>query len=345
MPGNDKKIVIPETMRGMVLERTGQPLVMRTLPVPQPAAHQVLAKVIACGVCRTDLHIIDGELPALKLPLVPGHEIVATVVKTGKEITRIKNGETIGIPWLGYTCGECKYCRNDQENLCEKALFTGYTIDGGYAEFTVADEHYCFPLSEQYANASGSPLLCAGLIGYRSYTMIGEHVKNLGIYGFGAAAHILVQLAIYQHKRIFAFTREGDAEAQNFAMKLGAVWADDSAQSPQEKMDAAIIFAPAGNLIPKALQDVDKGGVVVCGGIHMSDIPSFPYKILWEERVLRSVANLTRRDGEEFLKLASQVPIRTETQAYPLHNANDALNDLRNGKIHGAAVLVMDDNY
>lgn len=345
MPGNDNEIVIPETMRGMVLERIGQPLVMRTLTVPQPADRQVLAKVIACGVCRTDLHIIDGELPAPKLPLVPGHEIVATVVKTGSEITQIRNGETIGIPWLGYTCGVCKYCRKNQENLCEKALFTGYTADGGYAEYIVADERYCFPLSTKYANASGSPLLCAGLIGYRSYTMTGEHVKHLGIYGFGAAAHILIQLANYEGKKVYAFTRKGDSEAQNFAMKLGAVWAGDSIQRPPELLDAAIIFAPVGSLIPKALADTDKGGVIVCGGIHMSDVPSFPYRLLWEERVLRSVANLTRKDGEEFLKLASLVSISTETQTYPLYRANDALNDLRNGKIHGAAVLVMNDNY
>ena len=336
---------MPGTMRCMVLERTGQPLVLRILPVPQPTNRQVLAKVIACGVCPTDLHIIDGELPAAKLPLVPGHEIVATVVKTGKEVTQIKNGETIGIPWLGYTCGVCKYCRKDQENLCNNALFTGYTIDGGYAEYTVADERYCFPLPKQYANASGSPLLCAGLIGYRSYTMTGEQVNHLGIYGFGAAAHILIQLAIYQGKKVYAFTRKGDSDAQNFALKLGAAWAGDSEQRPEELLDAAIIFAPAGSLIPKALQDTDKGGVIVCGGIHMSDIPSFPYRLLWEERVIRSVANLTRRDGEEFLKLASKIPVRTETQTYPLSEANEALNDLRNGKIQGAAVLVMDDDY
>jgi propanol-preferring alcohol dehydrogenase len=276
---------------------------------------------------------------------VPGHEIVATVVKTGEEVTRIKTGDSIGIPWLGYTCGVCKYCRKDQENLCENAGFTGYSIDGGYAEYTVADERYCFPLPAQYAKASGAPLLCAGLIGYRSYKMTGDHIKNLGMYGFGAAAHILVQLAIFQQKNIFAFTRDGDTEAQNFARKLGALWAGDASQQPPEKMDAAIIFAPAGNLVPKALQDVDKGGVVICGGIHMSDIPSFPYSLLWEERVVRSVANLTRRDGEEFLKLAPRVPVHTETTAYPLSAANEALNDLRNGKIHGAAVLVIDGGH
>jgi alcohol dehydrogenase, propanol-preferring len=334
---------IPATMLAMVLETSGQSLVMKTLAVPAPAEDQVLVKIIACGVCRTDLHIIDGELTSPKLPLVPGHEIVARVVKTGKAKSRVKTGEIIGIPWLGYTCGECKYCRKGRENLCEKALFTGYTIDGGYAEYAVADERFCFPLPEQYANASGSPLLCAGLVGYRSYKMTGDHVKNLGIYGFGAAAHILIQLAIYQDKRIFAFTREGDVEAQKFAMELGAVWAGDASQLPKEKMDAAVIFAPAGNLVPKALSDTDKGGIVVCGGIHMSDIPSFPYSLLWEERVLCSVANLTRRDGEDFFKLASRVSIHTQIKTYPLHGANDALNDLRCGKVHGAAVLVMDN--
>jgi propanol-preferring alcohol dehydrogenase len=339
-----KKIVIPEMMRAMVLERTGQSLVMQTIPVPHPAARQVLLKVIACGVCRTDLHIVDGELMSPKLPLVPGHEIIAVVVKKGKAVTRLKIGDTVGVPWLGFTCGTCKYCRRGQENLCDSALFTGYTIDGGYAEFAVADERFCFVVSPQHANASGTPLLCAGLIGYRAYTMTGEHNQTLGIYGFGAAAHILIQLAIYQRKRIFAFTRAGDVEAQNFAMKLGAVWAGDATQAPPEKMDAAIIFAPAGNLIPKALQDMDKGGVVVCGGIHMSDIPSFPYSILWEERVLRSVANLTRSDGEAFLNLAADVQVRTTTRSYSLHRANDALNDLRNGTIHGAAVLEMDSN-
>lgn len=335
------KTTIPKTMQAMVFEAVGQPLVLKTLPVPLPAANQLLVKIIACGVCRTDLHIIDGELSAPKLPLIPGHEIVARVVKRGKETTRVKNNQIIGIPWLGYTCGQCDYCQKDQENLCERALFTGYTIDGGFAEYAVADERYCFPLPEQYANASGSPLLCAGLIGYRSYTMTGENVKNLGIYGFGAAAHILVQLAVYQGKKIFAFTREGDVEAQKFAVKLGAVWAGDSTQMPSEKLDAAIIFAPVGSLVPKALSDTDKGGVVVCGGIHMSDIPSFPYRILWEERVLRSVANLTRKDGEDFFKLAAQVSIHTQIKEYPLNKANDALNDLRTGKIQGAAVLVI----
>lgn len=325
----------------MVMEKQGNQLTRKIVPVPSPSSNQVLVKIIACGVCRTDLHIIDGELPSPKLPLIPGHEIVGIVVKKGDKVTLLKEKDTVGIPWLGYTCGRCKYCLNGKENLCDQALFTGYTLDGGYAEFTVADEHYCFPLPEDYANAMGSPLLCAGLIGYRSYTMIGEHVKNLGIYGFGAAAHILIQVAIHQQKNIFAFTRQGDIDAQNFARKLGAVWSGDSSQTPPEKLDAAIIFAPVGNLVPKALQDVDKGCVVVCGGIHMSDIPSFPYHLLWEERVLRSVANLTRMDGLGFLQLAPLVPIKTEVQLYPLEQANDAVSDLRSGRVHGAAVLVM----
>jgi len=332
---------LPETMKAMEMEKPRQPLVLKTVPVPSPADHQVLIKIIACGVCRTDLHVLDGELPNPKLPLIIGHEIVGVVAGKGKGVIKLSEGDAVGVPWLGYTCGKCKYCRNKKENLCENALFTGYTIDGGYAEYTVAYEKYCFPMAEQFANASGSPLLCAGLIGYRSYSMIGDHVTNLGIYGFGAAAHILIQLAIYQGKKIYAFTREGDKNAQSFALKLGASWAGDSSQSPPEKLDAAIIFAPVGSLVPKALVDLDKGGVIVCGGIHMSDIPSFPYRILWEERVIRSVANLARKDGEEFLKLAPQIPIKTETQIYPLHRANEALSDLRNGKIRGAAVLTM----
>ena len=332
---------LPETMQAMVMEQARQPLVLKTVPVPSPAERQVLVKVIACGVCRTDLHVLDGELSQPKLPLIIGHEIIGIIAKKGKEVVNLNEADIIGIPWLGYTCGKCKYCRNEKENLCENALFTGYTIDGGYAEYTVAYERYCFPIAPQYANASGSPLLCAGLIGYRSYSMIGDHVTKLGIYGFGAAAHILIQLAIYQGKKIYAFTREGDKEAQSFALELGASWAGSSSQSPQEKLDAAIIFAPVGNLIPKALMDVDKGGVIVCGGIHMSDIPSFPYKILWEERMIRSVANLTRKDGEEFLKIAPEIPIKTEIQTFPLREANEALNILRNGKVRGAAVLTM----
>jgi len=332
---------LAETMQAMVMEQARQPLTLKTVPVPSPSERQVLVKIIACGVCRTDLHVLDGELTNPKLPLIIGHEIVGVVAKKGKEVIGLSEGDIVGIPWLGYTCGKCKYCRNKKENLCENALFTGYTIDGGYTEYTVAYEKYCFPIAEKYANASGSPLLCAGLIGYRSYSMIGDHVTKLGIYGFGAAAHILIQLAIYQGKKIYAFTREGDKDAQAFALKLGAIWAGDSSQAPPEKLDAAIIFAPVGDLIPKALLDLDKGGIIVCGGIHMSDIPSFPYRILWEERMIRSVANLTRKDGREFFKIAPEIPIKTETQTFPLHRANEALNDLRNGKIHGAAVLTM----
>jgi len=292
-------------------------------------------------VCRTDLHIVDGELQYPKIPLIPGHEIVGIVTKRGEKVTKLNEGDAIGISWMGYTCGHCKYCGRGQENLCENARFTGYTIDGGYAEYTVAHEQYCFPLSSRYANASGAPLLCAGLIGYRSYSMINKAAEKIGIYGFGAAAHILIQVAIYDGKKIFAFTREGDTSAQEFALKLGAVWSGDSRQMPPQQLDAAIIFAPVGNLVPKALRDIDKGGIVVCGGIHMSDIPSFPYHILWEERAIRSVANLTRKDGNGFLKIAPQVPVETETQLYRLQEANKALDDLRSGKIHGAAVLVM----
>lgn len=328
-------------MRAMVLEKAGEPLLLKTLPVPLPNEGQVAVKVIACGVCRTDLHIADGELSAPKLPLVPGHEIIGQVVRTGSAVTRHKQGDFVGIPWLAYTCGQCRYCRKGKENLCQNALFTGYTVDGGYAEYTVAYADYCFPISAPYASASGRPLLCAGLIGYRSYTMIGEGVQNLGIYGFGAAAHILIQVALHQRKKVFAFTRDGDSVTRAFALRLGAFWAGDASQAPPEPLDAAIIFAPAGPLIPKALKDVDKGGVVVCGGIHMSDVSSFPYRILWEERVLRSVANLTRKDGDAFLTLAPQVPVTTEVTTYPLHKANEALNDVRAGKVKGAAVLLM----
>ena len=328
-------------MHAMVLEAQGNPLIYQELPVPVPGPMQVLVKIMACGICRTDLHIIDGDLTHPKLPLIPGHEIIGTVVKTGDDAAHLKEGTLVGIPWLAYTCGKCKYCLKNQENLCENALFTGYTINGGFAEYTVAYAQYCFPLNVAFADPAKAPLMCAGLIGYRSYTMIGEHVTNLGIYGFGAAAHILVQIAVNQGKKIFAFTRDGDIEAQQFALKMGAFWAGNASQSPPEKLDAAIIFAPAGELIPKALQDVDKGSTVVCGGIHMSDIPSFPYDLLWGERTLRSVANLTRKDGEDFLSIAAQVAINTEVQIFPLREANDAINALRKGKIHGAAVLVM----
>jgi propanol-preferring alcohol dehydrogenase len=332
---------IADTMKAMVLEAQQKPLVLQTLPVPLPSAQQVIVKIIACGVCRTDLHIIDGELKYPKLPLIIGHEIVGIVVQRGEEVTRLKDGDLVGVPWLGYTCGKCKYCLQGKENLCDNALFTGYTMNGGYAEYTVAYEQYCFPLNSMYANASGAPLLCAGLIGYRSYSMIDSTAENIGIYGFGAAAHILTQVAIYQHKKIYAFTRDGDVAAQQFALKLGAEWAGDSSRQSPAKLDAAIIFAPVGSLVPKALSDVDKGGTVVCGGIHMSDIPSFSYDILWEERMIRSVANLTRKDGEEFLKLAADAHIKTETKLFELHEANETLSQFREGKFTGAAVLMM----
>jgi propanol-preferring alcohol dehydrogenase len=309
------------------------------VPVPQPGAGQVLLRVRACGVCRTDLHVADGELTQPKLPLILGHEIVGTVVQTGPQVTKIRPGERLGVPWLGSTCGQCRFCRKGQENLCDFPRFTGYTLDGGYAEYTVADQRYTFHLPQGYTDTELAPLLCAGLIGYRSYRLMGEGVERLGIYGFGAAAHILIQVATLQGKRVYAFTRPGDAETQEFARQLGAAWAGDSDKLPPEELDAAIIFAPVGPLIPAALKATFKGGTVVAGGIHMSDIPSFPYDLLWGERVVRSVANLTRQDGDEFLALAPQVPVKTEVQVFPLEEANDALNRLRAGRIRGAAVL------
>ena len=332
---------IPATMQAMVFEQQKQPLVLKILPVLSPSAQQVLVKVIACGVCRTDLHIVDGELNHPKLPLVIGHEIVGVVVKKGEGITRLNEGDIVGVPWLGYTCGKCKYCLQGKENLCDNALFTGYTMDGGYAECMVAYGQYCFQLDKMYANAQGAPLLCTGLIGYRSYSMIDEYAENIGIYGFGAAAHLITQAAIYQHKKFYAFTRDGDKQAQQFALSLGAAWAGDSSTPSPVKLDAAIIFAPVGNLVPKALKDVDKGGTVVCGGIHMSDIPSFSYDIFWEERSIQSIANLTRKDGEEFLKIAVVANIKTEISLFQLQEANEALQQLREGKFTGAAVLVM----
>jgi len=293
-------------------------------------------------VCRTALHLVDGDLPNPKLPVIPGHEIVGTVVQTGKNATSFKVGERIGIPWLGYTCGRCAFCRTGKENLCDEPQFTGYTLDGGYAEYAVADRRYCFSLPENYSDAEAAPLLCAGLIGYRSYRMAGEEVERLGLYGFGGAAHIVAQIAVYQGKKVFAFTRPGDSSARKFALRLGAAWAGDSTEMPPEPLDAAIIFAPVGSLVPAALRATLKGGTVVCGGIHMSDIPSFPYQILWEERVVRAVANLTRRDGEELLALAPKVPVKTEVQLFPLTDANEALSRLREGKLQGAAVLIYD---
>lgn len=333
--------LLPLTMKAMVMEVTGQSLVSKILPLPIPTVEQVLIKIIACGVCRTDLHIMDSELPCPKLPLILGHEIIGTIVKTGTNADNFKVGDLVGVPWVGYTCGYCRYCLRNQENLCENALFTGYTIDGGYAEYTVAYQKYCFHLAPRLRDPSSAPLLCAGLIGYRSYKMVASNANRLGFYGFGSAAHILIQIALHQGKVIYAFTRDGDTKAQEFATRLGAFWVGDSSVPPPLKLDAAIIFAAVGNLIPKALKDIDKGCTVVCGGIHMSDIPSFPYELLWEERTVRSVANLTRKDGDEFFELTSKIPITIETRLFPLHEANEALSAVRSGKIQGAAVLVM----
>lgn len=328
-------------MRAMLLESVRQPLRYRELSTPSAGAGQVLVRINACAICRTDLHVIDGELPHPKLPLVPGHEIAGRIVAVGEGVSRFHSGDRVGIPWLGWTCGNCTFCLAGRENLCERARFTGYTIDGGYATHTVADARFCFRLPDAYADAEAAPLLCAGLIGYRSLIKTGQ-AGRLGIYGFGAAAHIVTQVARHQGRQIFAFTRPGDTAAQQFARSLGAVWAGGSNQSPPEPLDAAIIFASAGELVPQALKAVNKGGTVVCGGIHMTDIPSFPYEILWHERAVCSVANLTRRDGEEFLELAPRVPIRTRIQKFPLVEANDALERLRHGKLQGAAVLVME---
>ena len=325
----------------MVLHQPRQPLQLMDLPEPRPAAGQVLVRVRACAVCRTDLHVIDGELPQPKLPLVPGHEIVGVIVGKGDGADRFEPGARVGIPWLGWTCGECRFCRSQRENLCERARFTGYHLDGGYAEYTVADERFCFPIPAFYGDAAAAPLLCAGLIGYRSLVRAGN-AKRLGIYGFGAAAHIVAQVARFQERSVYAFTRRGDFTGQEFARSLGAVWAGGSETLPPEPLDAAIIFAPAGELIPFALKALDPGGVVVCGGIHMSDVPAFPYGLLWGERAICSVANLTRRDGDEFLALAPRVPVVTRVQTFPLESANEALAQLRAGKIQGAAVLVMD---
>ncbi len=325
-------------MRAAVLRRPGQPLTLEQRELPVPGPGQVLLRVRACAVCRTDLHVLDGELPHPMLPLVPGHEIVGTVEALGAGVEELASGQRLGVPWLGWTCGQCRYCRRGQENLCENARFTGYQLDGGYADYLVADHRYCFPIPEGFDDHHAAPLLCAGLIGYRSLRMAGD-AERLGLYGFGAAAHILAQVARYQGRRVFAFTRPGDVAAQDFARRLGAEWAGGADEAPPEVLDAAIIFAPVGSLVPAALAQVDRGGTVVCGGIHMSDIPSFPYSLLWGERVVRSVANLTRRDGEEFLALAARVPVRTEVQVFPLERANDALHALRTGALEGAAVL------
>jgi alcohol dehydrogenase, propanol-preferring len=326
-------------MHAQTLIAAHQPLAPAELPDPRPGPQQLLIAVRACGVCRTDLHVVDGELPDPKLPLVLGHEIIGTVVEKGPAAGRFAVGDRVGVPWLGWTCGVCEYCRSGRENLCDRARFTGYQIDGGYAELTLADERFCFAIDPRYGDVEAAPLMCAGLIGYRTLRMAGDG-QCLGIYGFGAAAHIVAQVARHQGRRLFAFTRPGDEAAQDFAHSLGAEWAGDSTAQPPEPLDAALIFAPVGSLVPAALAATKKGGVVVCGGIHMSDIPSFPYRILWEERVVRSVANLTRRDAEEFLALAPAAGVRTETVVYPLDRANNALGDLRSGALQGAAVLV-----
>ena len=329
-------------MRAMVLDSPGEPLRADQVPEPEVGSEEVLIRVRACAVCRTDLHVVDGELPDPKLPLIPGHQIVGTVEEVGERVERFAPGERVGVPWLGHTDGECRYCLSGRENLCDDARFTGYHIDGGYAEYAPADNRFCFPIPEGYPDLQAAPLLCAGLIGYRSLRMAGD-AERLGLYGFGASAHIIVQVAVHQGRRVFAFTRGGDEEGQRFARGLGAAWAGGSNEQPPEELDAAIIFAPVGGLVPAALRAVAKGGVVVCAGIHMSDIPSFPYEILWGERSIRSVANLTRQDGEEFLALAPQVPVRTEVTLFPLEKANEALAALRGGEIRGAAVLVVDE--
>ena len=323
----------------MVLKKPGEPLEETDLPIPQPGPGQVLVRIRACAVCRTDLHVADGELTEPKLPLVLGHEIVGEVVQSGPGADHHAGGQRVGIPWLGWSCGECFFCRSSRENLCGKARFTGYTMDGGYAEYAVADERYCFPLPDSYSDVEAAPLLCAGLIGYRSLLKAGD-AERLGIYGFGAAAHIVAQVAVHQGRRVYAFTRPGDDSGQHFARDLGAVWAGPSDQLPPEELGAALVFAPVGELVPQALKALSRGGTVVCGGIHMSDIPSFPYQLLWGERTIVSVANLTRRDAREFLELAPRVPVKTEVQTFPLTRCNEAMAQLRKGKIQGAAVLV-----
>jgi propanol-preferring alcohol dehydrogenase len=325
----------------MVLRQAGAGLALEAMPVPRPGPGELLIKVRACAVCRTDLHVVDGELPHPKLPLIPGHEVIGTVVAVGDGTPAAAPGERLGVPWLGWTCGACPYCRSGRENLCDRAAFTGYTRDGGFAEYLVADHRYCFPIPASYSDINAAPLMCAGLIGFRSLRAAGN-AKRLGLYGFGTAAHIVAQVAVKEDRAVYAFTKPGDRATQAFARSLGAVWSGGSDTLPPEKLDAAIIFAPAGPLVPAALRAVDKGGTVVCAGIHMSDIPSFPYDILWQERVIRSVANLTRADGEAFLRVAPAVPVTTTVEPYPLADANAALDDLRHGRFDGAAVLTMD---
>jgi propanol-preferring alcohol dehydrogenase len=327
-------------MKAMLLDSANSQLRLAELPIPVPKENEVLLKVHACGVCRTDLHVIDGELPNPKLPLILGHEVIGVVVDRGRNVHKFVIGQRLGVPWLGHTCGHCGYCTTKHENLCDNAQFTGYTLNGGYAEYIVADQHYCFSIPEIYSDAEAAPLLCAGLIGYRALLAAGD-AKRLGIYGFGAAAHIIAQVAHHQGREVFAFTKPGDVAGQRFALELGARWVGDSNTQPPEEMDAAIIFASVGALIPEALQHTTKGGIVVCAGIHMSDIPQFPYSTLWGERSIRSIANLTRRDGEEFLALAPKIGLRTEVETFSLQASNEALERLRLGKVRGAAVLVM----
>ena len=328
-------------MRAMILDVAGEPLRVAEVPVPEPGEGQLLLRVHCCAVCRTDLHVVDGELPHPRLPLIPGHQIVGTVQKISERADGFTVGDRVGVPWLGWTDGECRYCLSGRENLCENARFTGYQIDGGYAEYALADTRFCFPIPEGYPDLQAAPLLCAGLIGHRSLRFAGDS-ERLGLYGFGASAHIVAQVAAHEGRRIFAFTRAHDEEAQEFARELGAEWAGSSEEAPPEELDAAIIFAPVGAVVPAALRAVARGGTVICAGIHMSDIPSFPYEILWGERSVRSVANLTRQDGLDFLALAPEVPVRTEVVPFPLEEANQALDALRGGHLRGAAVLVVD---
>ena len=329
-------------MKAMILDTQGRPLRLAELPRPKPGVDEILLRVHACGVCRTDLHVMDGDLRQPKLPLILGHEIVGTVVETGANVERFALGQRVGIPWLGRTCGHCAYCASGRENLCNDAQFTGYTLDGGYAEFALADERYCFSLPDAYTDAEAAPLLCAGRSGYRALVATGD-AQRIGIYGFGAAAHIIAQLALWQGRAIYAFTKPGDADGQRFARGLGAAWAGDSTAAPPQEMDAVILFAPVGALIPQALRHTAKGGTVVCAGIHMSNVPEFPYSILWGERSVRSIANLTRRDGEAFLDIAPKAGVRAEVETFPLASANEALQRLRAGRIRGAAVLIMDE--
>lgn len=325
-------------MHAMVLEHPGEKLKYVEVPIGTPKTHEILIKVHTCGICRTDLHVVDGDLKQPNLPIIPGHQIVGVVSEVGDEVTNFRPGQRVGVAWLGGSCGKCSYCREGRENLCDQARFTGYQINGGFAEFCIANANFCFPIPESYPDIQAAPLLCAGLIGYRSLSRTGK-AKHIGLYGFGAAAHIVIQVAQYQKREVYAFTKAGDIAAQKFALKLGAKWAGDSDQSAPTLLDAAIIFAPVGELVPIALRAIRKGGIVVCAGIHMSDIPSFPYEILWGERCICSIANLTRKDGEEFLALAPSIPISTDVHAYALKDANQALDDLRHGKFTGAAVI------